>query len=168
MRVEIRPADEESIRFVVDYCHRCGVPDGGSPPYEELLCRYLRRLQSGRYWCFIATSGGKPVGYVDLEVRRREGRDTLWIGELYVVPEHRRQRLGVTLVRHALSFASAHGWWEVHSTTEPDNPGGLGTLNRAGFVVVSAHAGQVLLRRSVRRSDRRGRGGPGRLPPGSI
>ncbi len=124
--IEIYPAGEDSIRFVVEYCHPCAGPDGGGLPYAELLDRYLRRLQSGRYRCFIAAFGGQSVGYVDLEVRPHEGRDTLWIGDLYVVPERRREGLGVALVQHALAFA--RGWAEVHATTEPDNPGGLGAL----------------------------------------
>jgi GNAT superfamily N-acetyltransferase len=143
--IEIRPATADSIRFVVDYCYQCVVEGGDDMPYEELFQGYLDGLQSESYWCFIASSGGQPVGYVDLDVERHEGQDSLWIGELYVVPDRRRQGVGVALVRHALAFAAARGWSKIHATTEPDNPGGLGTLQKAGFVIVSATEDRILL-----------------------
>lgn len=137
MRVEVQPVDAESLRFIVDSSCRSAMPDGGHLPSEDLFCRYLRRLQSRRYWCPIVTSGGVPAGSVDLEVRPGNGREALWINELSLVSAARRQGVGETLVRHALVFASSHGWTEVHATTELDNPGGLATLARSGFVVVS-------------------------------
>jgi len=147
--VDIQPASPDTIPFVIAYCHSCGGGDGGGLTYEELLRRYLCRLRSGRYWCFIAAFSGQPVGYVDLELRSQEGQDALWICELYVVPERRRQGIGTALLKRAVAFARRGGWNTAYGTTEPDNPGGLAVLRKAGFKIMRAGEDQFLLRVAV-------------------
>ncbi len=57
--------------------------------------------------------------------------------------------MGTTLLRHALAFAWKAGWFVVYATTEPDNPGGLGVLRKAGFEIMHADEDQVLFRAVV-------------------
>ncbi|MGC9023411.1 MAG: GNAT family N-acetyltransferase [Chloroflexia bacterium] len=132
-RWNIQPVTPETLPFVVDYCVRCITGRPTAEDFLNLLERYRERLAGENYWCFVALAGAEPVGYVDLEVRTYEGERTLWVSELYVRGDWRRQGIGTALLRKALAWAGEQGWPALYASTETENAAARRVLRKVGF-----------------------------------
>ena len=71
---------------------------------------------------YVAITDGEPVGSVVLVEHDMPDREDLahlspWLAGLFVLPDHRRQGVGSTLVRHAQSEALRFGVHRLHAHT---------------------------------------------------
>ncbi|MBI4655643.1 MAG: GNAT family N-acetyltransferase [Elusimicrobia bacterium] len=121
MDISIRQADEITIEFVVDYCLRCDFKNYSKNEFRQLKKKYLRRLDTGTYWCFVAQIKARPVGYVDFEITSEYGNSHLWVCELYVHEVLRGKGIGTALMNYAIKFARKKGFKEIFACTENDN-----------------------------------------------
>ena len=81
------------------------------PAFAERFSSWLAHQQDRTFW--VATDGGQPVGMVNVLVVRRMPRpglaDAAWgyLGNLFVVPERRREGVASRLVQAVLDDATA-------------------------------------------------------------
>ena len=95
MDVTIRPLVDADIEFGLVQTGR-----EGWDPTVELFRVWLAHDAAGD---FVAEIAGRPVGLVTTTCYAR----TAWIGNLIVVPEHRRQGIGRTLMKRALAHLAS-------------------------------------------------------------
>jgi GNAT superfamily N-acetyltransferase len=76
---------------------------------------------------FVAEIAGRPVGLVTTTCYAR----TAWIGNLIVVPEHRRQGIGRTLMKRALAHLASRGVGTIRLEADPP---GIPLYRSLGFV----------------------------------
>lgn len=80
-------------------------------------------------------AGDGPDGFALLRFRPSlwaDGPDC-YLEELYVVPERRRQGLGLALMEAAIALARERGTFEVHLATNETDVGARALYERLGF-----------------------------------
>jgi ribosomal protein S18 acetylase RimI-like enzyme len=104
-------------------------------------------MESDAFWVFIAAVDERLVGYATVaRVPKLDQRvATLFIDELYVLREFRRQGVASSLLVAIGDHADALGAWMIRLVTEPENEAASALYRRAGF---TQHGG-VLLQRGV-------------------
>ncbi|MDD5084533.1 MAG: GNAT family N-acetyltransferase [Candidatus Omnitrophica bacterium] len=79
---------------------------------------------------FVATSGREIVGTVG--VKREDGR-TAMLRRIFVKPSHRRQKIGLTLIRKAIDFCRENGYETVVFKTTSRMSRAIQLCERNGF-----------------------------------
>lgn len=86
---------------------------------------------------FIAELDGRPVGFLELELRSYApgctSRPVPFIEGWYVEPEHQRRGIGRALVQAAETWALAQGYDEIASDIELDNATSFAAHLALGF-----------------------------------
>jgi ribosomal protein S18 acetylase RimI-like enzyme len=119
METSIRTFRREDIEFALAQTRR-----EGWDPTAELFETCLAHDPDG---CFIAETGGQPIGLVTT-TRYVRGA---WIGNLIVLPGHRRQGIGQRLMTRAMEHLSDRG---VRTIRLEADPPGIQIYRRLGFV----------------------------------
>lgn len=119
METSIRMFRRDDIQFALAQTQR-----EGWDPTAELFETCLAHDPEG---CFIAEAGGQPVGLVTTTCYARSA----WVGNLIVLPEHRRQGIGQQLMTHAMSHLSERGVQTIRLEADPP---GIEMYRRMGFV----------------------------------
>jgi GNAT superfamily N-acetyltransferase len=126
--------------------------DGGprpDPEFEQRVAEWFESERARTTW--LAEREGRPIGFVGLlEYRRmpKPGKpDGLWgyLGNMFVLAEHRDRGVGAELLRAVLAHADARGYVRVVlSPTARAVP----CYARAGFVEADGAGGDRLLVRT--------------------
>jgi len=101
-------------------------------------------LSAGLEQPFLAYLGTQPVGCVNPRLDR-ESKVGILDGGVHVLPEHRRKRIGTTLLLMALRWLREHGMEKAKVT--PFNPEGEDAVRRAIAFYLSTEG--VIMERSV-------------------
>jgi ribosomal protein S18 acetylase RimI-like enzyme len=126
------PADAETIAA---FSHALSREEGYAAPV--LQARHVRAEGSGRsarFRALIAEQGGRPVGYAlfypayDTDHAARG----LYLQDLYVVPEARRQGAGRALMAAVARACQADGGCYVFWNAQPANRAGLAFYRAIG------------------------------------
>lgn len=113
-----------------------------SPTNEEFNASIRALLMKGDADFLMAVaSDGSTAGFVQLRYRY-----SMWLSaneacieDLFVVPNHRRQHLGTTLVEHALKRAAEKGCASAVVDTNQRNISAIRLYSRLGFSSSSGH-----------------------------
>jgi GNAT superfamily N-acetyltransferase len=124
-------------------------PDGPGWQRAERLAMALDRDGPEQHRCLVARAspGGAVVGVADVETSRRENHHVARL-EVRVLPAHRRQGVGTTLVDAATRLARREGRTELAGTDQ--------TPVRAGYVDAAGPFARRLGFRPVQHMVRRG------------
>jgi ribosomal protein S18 acetylase RimI-like enzyme len=112
----LRPAD-------VGFC----VAQTGREGWTSTVDDFAVHLAHDPEGCFVATVGGDLAGMVTTTHYRETG----WIGNLIVPPEHRGRRLGSALMERAIACIESRGTKTFRLEADPL---GIGIYRRLGFV----------------------------------
>jgi len=115
----IRPFTTDDIDFAVAQTTR----EGWNTARQE----FEVSLEHDHDGCFIAEMAGEPVAMVTTT----RFKHTAWIGDLIVVPDHRRRGLGERMMNHAIRHIERLG---IRTIQLEADPMGIGTCRRLGFV----------------------------------
>ena len=80
---------------------------------------------------FVATNNDHVIGTV--AVKREDGRAAL-LRRIFVDPLHRRQKIGVQLIEHAIQFCKTNGYEEVIFKTSSKMDGAIRLCEAKGFL----------------------------------
>ena len=119
MTSSIRQFREHDIAFALTQTAR-----EGWDATTELFQLHLAHDPEG---CFIAECDGDRAGMITTTRYAR----TAWIGNLIVLPDHRRQGIGERLMTHAMTHLSRQG---VRTVRLEADPLGIKLYKRLGFV----------------------------------
>ncbi len=119
METSIRTFRREDIAFALAQTQR-----EGWDSTAELFETCLAHDPEG---CFVAEAAGQGVGLVTTTRYARSG----WVGNLIVLPEHRRQGIGQRLMTHAMAHLSTRGAQTIYLEADPP---GIEIYRRLGFV----------------------------------
>lgn len=128
------PTDGEDFTAMVGELYRSGAAVAGLPAghAEKTFCE----LMSGSPYAdaYIAETEGRAAGYILLALTysNEAGGAVLWIDELYVREDFRRQGLGAELIRFAEGQYAGHTA-RVRLEAEPNNTGAMRLYKRLGF-----------------------------------
>jgi aminoglycoside 6'-N-acetyltransferase I len=118
-------------------------PDGSVDEHAGEVSRILNGEMPGTLplAILVADDGGVVVGFVEVGLRSHaDGCDPATpVGFLegwYVIPSHRRKKVGADLVAAAERWARNHGCHEMASDTWLDNEGAQRAHEALGFEVV--------------------------------
>lgn len=133
MAIEIKPVDEKSLDFVVDYCLRSVYKAYNGEQFRLRKQKFMKQLEAGDYQCFVAYEEGRPIGFIDIEKRQYENRETLWINEMYVHAVSRGKGIAGLLKKHIEPIAKNMGFIEIYTSTEPGNKQNLSVIEKSGY-----------------------------------
>jgi len=143
-KINITPADKFNIDFVVDYVLNCNFKKYTEAQYEKTKARYLKRLKSKSYLCFVAMIDTKMVGYVDLDIRKSDCLSTIWINEIYILKKFRHLNIATRLIKHSEKSAKDLGFDAIYLNIEPENVECLKLVEKSRFKYV-----QYILRKKI-------------------
>ena len=105
-----------------------------------------QNLRSGRVNAFVADDGNRFVGFaVTVEIPASLRLAHFWqIRDLFVVPEHRRQGIGHSLLDSVRAAATASGALRLALQTEEQNDPALALYTRSGYIPMSGYRALVL------------------------
>lgn len=148
-RIEIRPfrsGEEEVVAAIRDSGFREWIERLGSEYGERYLTReevanWVKKGFTPRSTLWIAELEGVPVGYARCG---RKGNHMLYLptdwgygdngqSEITIVPEHRRQGIGKTLIQRTLEYYSSEGAEVASVRVYSDNKAASAFLNGLGF-----------------------------------
>src|SRR4051812_9617816 len=102
-----------------------------SPPTPEATRRFLD--DPLHHLLYAYDEGGRPVGMVSgVETTHPDKGTEMFLYELSVAPDARRQGIAVALVRALAEVARSRGCYGMWVGTEPENVAALATYRRAG------------------------------------
>lgn len=119
MPLTIRPFRDSDIDFAVAQAAR----EGWDCPASAFGV-FIAHDPEG---CFVAEVDGRRVGMITSTCYAQSA----WIGNLIVMPSHRRQGIGERLMRHAIDRLEAGG---IETFRLEADPMGVGIYERLGFV----------------------------------
>jgi ribosomal protein S18 acetylase RimI-like enzyme len=119
MKVAIRQFTRDDIEFALTQTSREGW-DTTREVFE--IC-----LSHDPHGCFLAEVDGRQVGMVTTTAYRQSG----WIGNLIVPPEHRQEGIGSQLMGHAADHLAGQG---IRTLRLEADPPGIKLYRRLGFV----------------------------------
>ena len=143
-KIEIKPVNNNSIDFVVDYILKCNFKKYSIIQFKKIKEKYLKRLESESYRCYVASIDEKIVGFVDLDVRRSDCLNTIWINEIYVLKSYRCLKIGTKLIKYAEKMAKNLGFDAIYMNTEPNNRACLNLVEKKGYKYV-----QFILKKKI-------------------
>jgi ribosomal protein S18 acetylase RimI-like enzyme len=101
-----------------------------APPTEAWTAKFLS--SEGHHLLVAVGDGDKAIGFVSgVETTHPDKGTEMFLYELSVHPEHRRQGFGGTLVRALADLARGRGCYGMWVATEPDNAAALATYRAA-------------------------------------
>jgi len=118
-RVEIRPFRREDIGFALAQTAREGW-DATAGLFETLLAHDPQG-------CFVAQCGGHSLGMITTTAHP----ESAWIGNLIVLPDRRRQGVGLQLMTYAMAHLTSLGITTMRLEADPP---GVALYRRLGFV----------------------------------
>jgi len=133
MKLDIESLNDTNADFVVHYCLSCERIDITEQSVKTFKNKLLKRLEDGKYWCFVAFLNSKPVGYIDVELRKNFGIEDLWVNEIYVSEEFQRQKIGTNLLEYVTHFAKKLGFTDIFVFTEIENQQSSQLLEKSRF-----------------------------------
>lgn len=117
--MNIRRFGEEDIDFALAQTSREG--------WDNTAAIFRVCLAHDPEGCFIAEVEGRRVGMVTTTSYAQSG----WVGNLIVLPEHRRRGIGERLMRHAIAHLERCG---IRTMRLEADPMGIALYRRLGFV----------------------------------
>jgi DNA-binding MarR family transcriptional regulator/GNAT superfamily N-acetyltransferase len=100
----------------------------------EIAAKFIQQFDAAGERCWIAESGGEPVGSVFLV---RQNKTTAKLRLLLVEPRARGQGLGRRLVRECVAFARAKGYRKLALWTQSNLAAARAIYKAEGFSLVS-------------------------------
>jgi ribosomal protein S18 acetylase RimI-like enzyme len=101
------------------------------PPTESRATRFL--TSDGHHLLVALGHDDAPIGFVSgVETTHPDKGTEMFLYELSVAPEHRKQRIGRALVGALADLARERGCYGMWVGTEPDNAAALATYRAAG------------------------------------
>ena len=101
------------------------------PPTEAWTAKFLS--SAGHHLLVAIGDDETPVGFASgVETTHPDKGTEMFLYELAVHPDHRRQGVGRSLVDSLAEVARSRGCYGMWVTTEPDNSAGLATYRAAG------------------------------------
>jgi GNAT superfamily N-acetyltransferase len=117
---EIQPVTGETRQAAVDLLVRFFREEGFTTPASRIVENLDRMLVDPSCWCALAVAGSTPQAVVTVStVLYVEWGRLGEIGDLYVLPEHRRRGLAKRLVEQAKAWCRARGCSAVSVTITP-------------------------------------------------
>lgn len=103
------------------------------------------RRAGGEPWAICqAMLGDTPVGLLQLDVSKDADKCIGYIPFLYLLPEYRRQGLGVQLIGQAVSFYRKRGRTHLQLAVSPQNPGAMAFYRRYGMTEAGTIRGAAM------------------------
>jgi aminoglycoside 3-N-acetyltransferase I len=101
-----------------------------APPTEAWTAKFLS--SEGHHLLVAVDDGDKAIGFVSgVETTHPDKGTEMFLYELGVHPEHRKQGVGRTLVHALADLARSRGCYGMWVATEPDNAAALATYRAA-------------------------------------
>lgn len=116
-----------------------GSTRGFSPEGYLLAAEEHYRADPGAVLRVLA--GDEPVGLVDMDTRRGEREGYGWLSLLYLLPDYRRQGLGIQLLGRAIMHYRAQGRRALRLYAAEDNLAALAFYRYWGFERIGAERG---------------------------
>lgn len=102
----------------------------------------------------VIYDGDKPVGLIDMDVRRGAADGIGWISLIYLRPDYRGQGYGIQVLARAIKKYSALGRRELRLHVAQDNAAAIKFYTEYGFEPLGEQRGavgmQLLMRRELR------------------
>lgn len=136
-------ADREAYCQMAHDFYRCGVTDHVIP--DSHITRTADAVLNGTPFAaiYMLEADGQPVGYslLALTWSQEGGGDTVWIEELYILPQFRGKGYGTAFFRELQeTYPNAV---RFRLEVEPDNDGAKALYGRMGFEILNY--GQMVL-----------------------
>jgi ribosomal protein S18 acetylase RimI-like enzyme len=133
--LSVRRAGDSDAEAIGGLLHDFNTEFEEITPGAGALADRVRELLAGDDFVVLVVGGG-PRGLAVLRFRPSIWTPGLecYIAELYVQPEHRRQGLGLALMKAALDAARAHGADYIEVATSEDDTGARALYERLGFI----------------------------------
>lgn len=120
MQGEIQAVTAETRHAAVELLARFFREEGFATPPSRIADNLDGMLADPSCWCALAVNGGAAQAVVTVSIVRYVEWGRLGeIGDLYVLPEHRRHGLARRLVEHAKAWCRAQGCTAVSVTITP-------------------------------------------------
>jgi GNAT superfamily N-acetyltransferase len=120
VRTEIKTVTGQTRDTAVDLLCRFFAEEDFDTPSTRIAENFDRMLADASCWCALATDGDVPQGIITVStVLYVEWGRLGEIGDLYVLPGHRRLGLARRLVERAKIWCRAHGCSAVSVTITP-------------------------------------------------
>jgi aminoglycoside 6'-N-acetyltransferase I len=139
--LSVRPVESQDAKAWLDM--RCALwPDGSRQEHDSEIAEFLAGNAARLDAVFIAAAGdGQAVGFTEVAIRPyAEGcysGQVAYLEGWYVLPEARRQGVGLALVKAAENWARHKGCTEMASDAELANTTSLTAHLSAGFTEVA-------------------------------
>lgn len=148
--IEVREGDPEgdlqaiiALNATVQDLHVAAEPSVFRPSDDlpDIEAFHLGFMREEKHRTLVAESGGRVVGYVSLEVERREpntfswSRERLYVHQIGVHPDYRRLGVGRVLMERAAALAVELGMGEVALDTWIFNTGARRFFESLGYAV---------------------------------
>ena len=112
-------------------------PDSSTINMEEIE-DYFSNTSNGIQECFLVEEMGKPVGFVELNIRDYAEGSTCdkvpYVEGWFVDEAHRGKGLGKLLMKQAESWAKENGYSEIASDTELERAESIAVHKKLGFI----------------------------------
>jgi ribosomal protein S18 acetylase RimI-like enzyme len=82
---------------------------------------------------FIACAGPQPIGFITCKIVD----DVVWAETMYVLPEHRRNKIATRLFEQVEQIAREMGGDTVYNWVHPNNDAIIGFLAKRGYDVLN-------------------------------
>ena len=133
MQVQIRrfrESDEQAVRDLIMRIMDLEFPQSKvAYPMNDLLDIPGTYGKSGEAF-FVAIKGDSVVGTAAI---KREDERTALLRRVFVAPECRRQKIGLTLIDHAVGFCRENGYEEIIFKTSSKMDGAAQLCRKEGF-----------------------------------
>lgn len=136
--IRIEEVDDRTLGTAIDLLDRFFREEGFSTPRPQIAQNTARMLRDPHHWVAVAFDGNTATGVVTVSsVLYVEWGRLGEIGDLYVLPEHRRRGVARALIDAALDRCRALGCSAVGVTITPQGEEAHGLCRfyaRLGFV----------------------------------
>lgn len=133
MKIDIKSLNDSNADFVIHYCLSFENTDPTEQAVKTFKNKLYKKIERGKYWCFVAILNNKPVGYIDVEIRNNFGIEDFWINEIYISEEFQRQKIGTALLKHVTNLSEKLGFSDLHVFTEIENHPSIQLLEKHSF-----------------------------------
>ncbi|MBI4387572.1 MAG: GNAT family N-acetyltransferase [Candidatus Omnitrophica bacterium] len=133
MQVQIRQfknGDQQLIQELITRIMDLEFPQSKAAyPMNDLLDLQQAYGEPGEAF-FVATNGKRVIGTV--AIKKEDGRIAL-LRRVFVDPEHRRQKIGLALIKYAINFCRENGYEEIVFRTSSKMDGAIKLCQKEGF-----------------------------------